>query len=120
MPGPRRFRLPWQQPTAEEQAANAAAARQRAELQRRIVEVRQAEAQRQAADLQALDRGGIPTMAVERLRQLREAGPDHLAFSSDLSPDEAALLRRHGYRPLGLVSGSAMYHVGRIYAPGAA
>lgn len=55
-------------------------------------------------------------MAQQRLAEIRNADPEHRVFSSDLSPDEAALLRRNGYRPLGLVSGSAMYHVGTVYA----
>lgn len=115
MPGPSRFRLPWHQPIPEEQAAKAAAAQRRAELQRQIAEVRQAGALRQAADLQALGRGDIPTMAAQRLRELRTADPERTVFSSDLSPAEAALLRRNGYRALGLVSGSAMYHVGKVF-----
>jgi uncharacterized protein YbjQ (UPF0145 family) len=111
-----RFRLPWQQSSPEEDAAKEAAARQRTELEQRVTQVRQAESQRQAADLQALAGGGIPTMAQQRLAEIRNADPEHRVFSSDLSPDEAALLRRNGYRPLGLVSGSAMYHVGTVYA----
>jgi uncharacterized protein YbjQ (UPF0145 family) len=55
-------------------------------------------------------------MAQQRLAEIRGADPANAVFSSDLSPDEAALIRRNGYRPLGLVSGSAMYHVGRAYA----
>jgi uncharacterized protein YbjQ (UPF0145 family) len=116
MPGPSRFRLPWRQSTPEEQAAKAAAAQRRAAEQQRVAEARQAEALRQAADLQALGRGGIPTMAAQRLGELRAADPERAIFTSDLSPDEAALLRRAGVRALGLVSGSAMYHVGTVLA----
>ncbi len=36
------------------------------------------------------------------------------AFSSTLSVDEAALLTEVGYEPLGLVSGSAVFHVGWV------
>jgi uncharacterized protein YbjQ (UPF0145 family) len=114
MPGSGRFRLPWQQPTAEERAARTAAAEQRAAAAQRLAEARRAAAERQATDLEALGRGGIPVMAAQRLHELRGADPAHTTFSSDLSPDEAALLRRAGHRPLGLVSGSAVYHVGRI------
>ena len=59
--------------------------------------------------------GGIPATAAGRLREIRDADPERAVFSSNLSPDEAALLRRNGYRPLGLVTGSAMYNVGPIY-----
>lgn len=55
-------------------------------------------------------------MALARLAELRGADPERGTFTSDLSPDEAALLRRNGFRPLGLVCGSAMYHVGVAYA----
>ncbi len=37
------------------------------------------------------------------------------AFSSDLSVDEAVLLKEVGYEPRGLVVGSAVYHVGIQY-----
>jgi uncharacterized protein YbjQ (UPF0145 family) len=65
--------------------------------------------QRAAADLKLLGAGGIPSMARERLTALAGGGE---TFTSDLAPDEAALLRQSGFRPLGLVGGSAMYHVG--------
>jgi uncharacterized protein YbjQ (UPF0145 family) len=38
------------------------------------------------------------------------------AFSSDLSVDEAVLLKEIGYEPRGLVVGSAVYHLGIQYA----
>ena len=38
------------------------------------------------------------------------------AFSSDLSVDEAVLLKEIGYEPRGLVVGSAVYHIGIQYA----
>ena len=38
------------------------------------------------------------------------------AFSSDLSVDEAVLLKEIGYEPKGLVVGSAVYHIGIQYA----
>jgi uncharacterized protein YbjQ (UPF0145 family) len=92
--------------TPEERAAADEAARQAAQA-------REAELARQHADAVALRRGGIPTSARARLRELRE---DPGAFTSDLAPDEIALLRRGGYQARGLVTGSAMYHVGQAYA----
>src|SRR6185312_9024471 len=103
--------FPWHRATPEEEAA----ALQRARLKEELAMVRQAAATRQAADLQALAAGGIPATAATRLNEIRGADPEHSVFSSNLSPDEAALLRRNGYRPLGLVTGSAMYNVGPIY-----
>jgi uncharacterized protein YbjQ (UPF0145 family) len=38
------------------------------------------------------------------------------AFSSDLSVDEAVLLKEIGYEPKGLVVGSAVYHIGIQYS----
>jgi uncharacterized protein YbjQ (UPF0145 family) len=108
--------LPWRQLSPEEQQAKEAAAQERATLAQRVAQVRQAEQDRQNRDLQLLGQGRIPTMAHQRLSELRGADPEHSAFTSDLSPDEAALLRRNGHRPLGLVCGSAMYHVGVAYA----
>ncbi len=111
-----RFHLPWHHATPEEEAARAAAAQQRADMQARIEQVRQDEAQRQMEDLQSLGRGGIPSTARKRLAEFRDADPATAMFTSDLAPDELALLRRAGFRPVGLVSGSAMYHVGTAYA----
>src|SRR6185312_16924132 len=103
--------FPWHRATPEEEAA----ALQRARLKEELAMVRQAAATRQAADLQALAAGGIPATAATRLNEIRGADPEHSVFSNNLSPDEAALLRRNGYRPLGLVTGSAMYNVGAVY-----
>jgi uncharacterized protein YbjQ (UPF0145 family) len=103
--------FPWHHATPEEEAA----ALEQARLKEELAVVRQAAAARQAADLQALAAGGIPTTAATRLSEIRDADPEHSVFSSNLSPDEAALLRRNGYRPLGLVTGSAMYNVGAVY-----
>ena len=110
------FHLPWRRAAPEEAATKEAAAQERAALAQRIQAVHQAELQRQQTDLQLLGRGGIPTMAHQRLTELLGADPEHATFTSDLSPDEAALLRRNGYRAIGLVCGSAMYHVGTAYA----
>lgn len=109
------FHLPWVH-SPEEDAARAEAERQRAALAQQALEIHQAETQRQHRDLQLLGQGGIPTQATERLREIGSGGAEGILFTSDLSPDEAALLRREGYRARGLVTGSAMYHVGQAYA----
>ena len=89
----------------------------KAEQKQHAADVLQAEMQRQSIDLQELARGGIPVQATERLRELsQQKDSDKSIFTSDLAPDELALLRRCGFRPRGLVTGSAMYHVGQAYA----
>jgi uncharacterized protein YbjQ (UPF0145 family) len=94
------------QRTPEQRAADQETARQ-AKL------AREAELTRQHDDVVALRRGGIPTSARARLRELVA---DSGAFTSDLAPDEMALLRLGGHQARGLVTGSAMYHVGQAYA----
>jgi uncharacterized protein YbjQ (UPF0145 family) len=90
---------------------------QQEELDQKIKENHQAELHRQAKDLEALSRGDIPVTAKTRLAELRAStNTDEHLFSSNLAPDELALLRKHGYRPLGMVSGSAIYHVGAAFA----
>jgi len=71
---------------------------------------------RQERDQALLDQGRLPLAAQERLAEIGRAGEGGLAFTSDLAADEAGLLRRHGYEPICLVTGSAMYHVGYAYA----
>ena len=110
------FHLPWGHHTPEEDAAKAEAERQRAELAQKILDTQQAEVQRQHRDLQLLSQGGIPSQATERLKEIGTGSAEGVLFTSDLSPDEAALLRREGYKARGLVTGSAMYHVGQAYA----
>ena len=110
------FHLPWGHHTPEEEAAKVEADRQRAEMAQKIIDVQQAESQRQHRDLQLLGQGGIPSQATERLKEIGTGSTEGILFTSDLSPDEAALLRREGYRARGLVTGSAMYHVGQAYA----
>ena len=110
------FHLPWGHHSPEEEAARTEADRQRAALAQQVLETHQAEVRRQGHDLQLLGQGGIPTQATERLREIGSGGAEGILFTSDLSPEEAALLRREGYRPRGLVTGSAMYHVGQAYA----
>jgi len=98
----------WSQ-TPEEKTAKDA-------MTQRIQDVHAAEMQRQTLDLVELARGGIPAEAKKRLQELGEAGPHLSLFTSNLAPDEIALLRRHGFKARGLVTGSAMYHVGQSYA----
>ncbi|HET6504377.1 MAG TPA: heavy metal-binding domain-containing protein [Amycolatopsis sp.] len=54
---------------------------------------------------------GVPEDALRRLTEMR---PDHGSglFTSDLSVNEFLLVREAGFRPLGLVLGSSIYHVG--------
>ncbi|WP_234363524.1 heavy metal-binding domain-containing protein [Streptomyces sp. TN58] len=54
---------------------------------------------------------GLPEDAMRRLAQLEpeEKGP---MFTSDLTVNEFLLVREVGFRPLGLVLGSSVYHVG--------
>jgi uncharacterized protein YbjQ (UPF0145 family) len=54
---------------------------------------------------------GVPADAMRRLAELR---PGHAGaiFTSDLSVNEFLLVREAGFRPLGLVLGSSIYHVG--------
>src|SRR5215468_8398588 len=54
---------------------------------------------------------GVPKDAIKRLSELQ---PGHAGsiFTSDLSVNEFLLVREAGFRPLGLVLGSSIYHVG--------
>ncbi|MEU5882177.1 heavy metal-binding domain-containing protein [Spirillospora sp. NPDC047279] len=54
---------------------------------------------------------GVPADAMARLAELRPGEPGGL-FTSDLSVNEFLLVREAGFRPLGLVLGSSIYHVG--------
>src|SRR5215467_14039771 len=54
---------------------------------------------------------GIPEDARRRLAEMRP-GKDTSLFTSDLSVNEFLLVRESGFRPLGLVLGSSIYHVG--------
>jgi uncharacterized protein YbjQ (UPF0145 family) len=111
------FHLPWIHKSPEQEAARAEQERQKAELAHLTATNRQTELQRQTQDIQALSQGGIPTLAAARLKEIGNAGGgEGVLFTSDLSPEEAGLLRREGFRVRGLVSGSAMYHVGQAYA----
>ena len=54
---------------------------------------------------------GIPQDALRRLSAMRPGQPTSM-FTSDLSVNEFLLVREAGFRPLGLVFGSSIYHVG--------
>jgi uncharacterized protein YbjQ (UPF0145 family) len=69
----------------------------------------------QAASLAALERGGLPLRAEQRLAGLGSGGT---FFTSDLSVNEFALARAIGLTPLGQVMGSSIYHVGWQQSPG--
>ncbi len=54
---------------------------------------------------------GIPDDAMRRLAEMRPGQATSL-FTSDLSVNEFLLVREAGFRPLGLVLGTSVYHVG--------
>jgi uncharacterized protein YbjQ (UPF0145 family) len=54
---------------------------------------------------------GIPQDAMRRLAEL-QPGRAGSIFTSDLTVNEFLLVREAGFRPLGLVLGSSIYHVG--------
>lgn len=54
---------------------------------------------------------GVPQDAMRRLAEMRP-GQSTSLFTSDLSVNEFLLVREAGFRPLGLVLGSSIYHVG--------
>src|SRR5881275_2244030 len=54
---------------------------------------------------------GIPAGAMRRLAEMRP-GQSTSLFTSDLSVNEFLLVREAGFRPLGLVLGTSIYHVG--------
>lgn len=74
----------------------------------------EAAAAEQAASLEALERGGLPLRAQQRLADV--AAGD--LFTSDLTVNEFALLHSLGLRPLAQVMGSSIYHVGWQQRPG--
>src|SRR5947209_1383300 len=53
----------------------------------------------------------LPDDAMRRLAEMRP-GQSTSLFTSDLSVNEFLLVREAGFRPLGLVLGSSIYHVG--------
>jgi uncharacterized protein YbjQ (UPF0145 family) len=58
-----------------------------------------------------LSAAGVPHDALQRLAELQPGKPGSI-FTSDLSVNEFLLVREAGFRPLGLVLGSSIYHVG--------
>ena len=54
---------------------------------------------------------GVPQDALKRLAELKP-GQAGSIFTSDLSVNEFLLVKEAGFRPLGLVLGSSIYHVG--------
>ncbi|WP_200886726.1 heavy metal-binding domain-containing protein [Phaeacidiphilus oryzae] len=54
---------------------------------------------------------GVPADAMRRLADLEPGKPGSI-FTSDLSVNEFLLVREAGFRPIGLVLGSSIYHVG--------
>src|SRR5450755_2898491 len=58
-----------------------------------------------------LGAAGVPQDAMRRLAEL-QPGRAGSIFTSDLSVNEFLLVREAGFRPLGLVLGSSIYHVG--------
>ncbi|HEY6294082.1 MAG TPA: YbjQ family protein, partial [Streptosporangiaceae bacterium] len=58
-----------------------------------------------------LSAAGVPQDALARLAELKPGKPGSI-FTSDLSVNEFLLVREAGFRPLGLVLGSSIYHVG--------
>ncbi|WP_327290206.1 heavy metal-binding domain-containing protein [Streptomyces sp. NBC_01198] len=59
----------------------------------------------------ALTAAGVSSDAMRRLSQL-QPGQAGSIFTSDLTVNEFLLVREAGFRPLGLVLGSSIYHVG--------
>ena len=53
---------------------------------------------------------GVPEDAIKRLNEMKP-GQKTTLFTSDLSVNEFLLVREAGFRPLGLVFGSSIYHV---------
>jgi uncharacterized protein YbjQ (UPF0145 family) len=64
------------------------------------------------ASLRAVEAGGIPLRARERLSD--EAGPHKRLFTSDLGVAEFLLARDAGCEPISQVMGSSIFHVGQI------
>jgi uncharacterized protein YbjQ (UPF0145 family) len=73
-------------------------------------------AARAAESLRAIEAGGLPLPAQERLQGLRRGGAGF--FTSDLTTNEFLLVRAGGFRPLTQVMGSCFYHVGWQWLPG--
>jgi uncharacterized protein YbjQ (UPF0145 family) len=90
---------------SEEEKQQKAAARAAADLEFQLQEKSKA----------ALEAGGLPVRAQERVSQIRSAISSSAGvplYSSDLSVNEFLLARQLGYEPVGLVAGSCVYHMG--------
>jgi uncharacterized protein YbjQ (UPF0145 family) len=72
-------------------------------------------ARRAEESLRAIEAGGLPLAAQERLANLRTEGG---ASTSDLSTAEFLLVRQAGFRPVSQVMGTCFYRVGWQYLPG--
>jgi uncharacterized protein YbjQ (UPF0145 family) len=68
------------------------------------------ETRRAEESVRAIEAGGIPLQAQERLNKLREGGSGF--FTSDLTTNEFLLTRQAGFRPVTQVMGSCFYNVG--------
>ena len=72
-------------------------------------------ARRAEESLRAIEAGGIPLAAQERLERMSGGGSRF--FTSDLTTSEFLLLREAGFRPLTQVMGSCFYNLGWQYMP---
>ena len=70
---------------------------------------------RAAESLAAIEAGGIPLPARDRLTELR--GRDDRFFTSDLTVNEVVAVADAGFRPVAQVLGTCFYHVGYQWAP---
>jgi hypothetical protein len=73
-------------------------------------------ARRVEESLQALEAGGLPVAAQERLAQLHKQGAGF--YTSDLSVNEFLLIREAGFRAVSQVMGSCFYSMGWQSMPG--
>ena len=64
--------------------------------------------QRQQASIAALERGGLPLAAQERIEELREG---RTAWTSDLTVAEMAAIQHAGFEPVGMVMGSSVCRI---------
>jgi len=69
----------------------------------------QDETRRDAQSVEALEHGGLPVSATQRIAESEARGG---AWTSDLSVAELAAVRHWGFEPAGLVMGSSVYHLG--------
>ena len=67
-----------------------------------------AQLQRQQASIAALERGGLPLAAQERIEELRQG---KAAWTSDLTVSEMAAIHHAGFEPIGMVMGSSVFRI---------